>query len=459
VIGRVLRLRPPWLPRATVRLRLTALFGMLFLIAGGALLGSVYLSAASGRFLTVSTGGAPITGHARAHGLPPLGAVRTAHGAGAPRMVIDLHNLLILSLIALAIMAVISVGLGWLFSGRALRRLRTVTRAARTISATNLHSRLALDGPDDELKQLGDTFDELLARLERSFVAQRQFVANASHELRTPLARQRTLIEIALTDPGATVESLQANNRRLLAAGEQQERLVEALLALARSEQGLDRREAVDLATVVHDVLAGYPRAEPRPQFNATLAQGGRVPIEGDRRLLERLIENLLDNAVRYNVPDGRVDIQTRIDATAGPRRAVLRIANTGPIVPAQDIERLLMPFQRLDGDRRAHGDGDGVGLGLSIVRAVATAHDARLSVRARPRGGLVVEVRFPSAVTDPQPIVHHPEGTLCSCEDRAPEGGGRETAPGRRPPEARDDRSRRSASPGGRGRPRVRRR
>jgi signal transduction histidine kinase len=184
VIGRVVRRLSRRLPKVTMRLRLTALFGTLFLIAGGALLALVYVLASSGRFLTISTGGMMATSHPLAYGLPPPGAVRAAHGPA--RTVVDLHQLLILSVIAVAIMAVISIGLGWLFSGRALRRLRTVTRAARTISATNLNRRLALDGPDDELKQLGDTFDELLGRLERSFTAQRQFVANASHDLRTP---------------------------------------------------------------------------------------------------------------------------------------------------------------------------------------------------------------------------------------------------------------------------------
>jgi signal transduction histidine kinase len=269
------------------------------------------------------------------------------------------------------------------------------------------------------------------------------------------VARQRTLIEIALTDPDATVESLQANNRRLLVAGEQQERLVEALLTLARSEQGLERREAVDLAAVVHDVLAGYPRSEPGPRINTTLARAGRVRVRGDRRLLEPLVANLLDNAVRYNVPEGRADIQTGIDPSAGAERATISIANTGPLVPAEDVERLLMPFQRLNGDSRAHRDG--VGLGLSIVRAIATAHGAALKVGPRPGGGLVAEVMFPLVVTDPQPVVHHPVDTLCAREDRSPEGG-YETAPGRRPREARDDRRRRPASPRDRGRLGLRR-
>lgn len=434
-----------------MRLRLTALFGTLFLLAGGALLGIVYLLADAGRFLTATTNGIATASHVPAHGLPPLAAVRRA--PGSPRAVVDLHKLLTLSVIAAALMAVLSIALGWPFSGRALRRLRTVTRAARTISATNLNRRLALAGPEDELKQLGDTFDELLGRHERSFTAQRQFVANASHELRTPLARQRTLTEIALTDPDATIESLQANNRRLLAAGEQQEKRVEAMLTLARGEQGLDRREPVDLATAVHDVLAGYPGSgPPAPQIHRMLAS---ATVQGDRHLLERLITNLLDNAMRYNVPGGCVDVQTGIDASSEAERAAIWIANTGPAVPAEVIERLLMPFQRCSGNPRARRDG--VGLGLSIVRAIATAHGAALKVGPRSGGGLTVEVYFRSVVTDPQPMVQHPVSTLCACQDRSAETSD-EAAPRRRPRQARDDRRRRAASSRDRGRPRVRR-
>jgi signal transduction histidine kinase len=425
------------------------LFGTLFLIAGGALLVIVYLLANAGRFLTVTTGGVEAATHAAAHHLPPLGVVR-APSSAAPVAVIDLHQLLMLSVIALAIIAVISVALGWLISGRALHRVRAITRTAQTISAKHLNRRLALAGPDDELKELGDTFDEVLARLERSFTAQRQFMANASHELRTPLARQRTLIEVALMDPDPTVESLQANNRRLLAAGEQQERLVEALLTLARSEQGLDQLEMVDLAEVVSDILGVDRRTHSGPRIHSATEP---AHVYGDRRLLERLIANLFDNAVRYNLPSGQVEIRTGVDARIG--HVTLTIANTGPTIHPAEVERLLEPFQRLDGDRRANGEG--TGLGLSIVRAIATAHGAALAISARPRGGLIAEVRFPRAVTEPQPLVSHPEDQPWRSEHPPPEND-HETAAGRRPREARDDRGRRPASPRDRGRPRVRR-
>jgi signal transduction histidine kinase len=390
-------------PRPTVRLRLTALYGALFLISGTGLLAITYLLARAGRFITVHAAynGRVTTGAAaaaRTH-LPP-GAVTRARPTGHAQSVIDLHQLLVLSAVALAIMAVLSIGLGWLVAGRVLRRLRTITRAAREISATNLHERLALDGPDDELKELGSTFDELLTRLDGSFNAQRQFVANASHELRTPLARQRTLLEIALSDPHATIESLQANNQRVLAAGEEQERLIEALLTLARSEQALDHREPLDLATIGRQMLGALaPQAELRDvEIESKLSH---APSSGDRRLLERLTANLIDNAIRYNHSSGHIEVKTGLKAGTGtsPDHAFLTVANTGPVIAPEDLERLFKPFERLDPDRRARRDGSG--LGLSIVRAIATAHGATLTARAQPHGGLWIEIGFP-ATTPP---------------------------------------------------------
>ena len=293
-------------------------------------------------------------------------------------------------------MAILSIALGWIVAGRALRPLRTITAAARDISATNLHRRLALDGPHDELKELGDTFDGLLARLDASFQAQRQFVANASHELRTPLARQRTLGQVALADPDATVESLRAAHQRVLAAGAEQERLIEALLALARGQTGLANPEPLDLATVTERVLLAHQRdAEDREvELHATLAP---APAAGDSRLIERLVTNLIDNAQRHNLPHGRVDV------TTGTRNghAVLSVSNTGPEVPAEAVERLFQPFQRLAPERTT-GNGNGVGLGLSIVQAIADAHRATLAVQPNAAGGLEVTVALEAA--SPQP-------------------------------------------------------
>ena len=213
--------------------------------------------------------------------------------------------LAIVSVIALAIMAAVSMGLGWLIAGRVLRPLRTITTAARDISATNLHRRLALDGPDDEFKELGDTFDGLLGRLDASFQSQRQFVANASHELRTPLARLKTLAQVALADPDASVESLRAAHERVLASEQQLEGLIAALLNLASSERALDRREPVDLAAVTDEVLAARRHEIERRdlQLNATLDP---ARVEGNRQLIERLVANLIDNAIRHNMTGGR---------------------------------------------------------------------------------------------------------------------------------------------------------
>ncbi|HUB42609.1 MAG TPA: HAMP domain-containing sensor histidine kinase [Streptosporangiaceae bacterium] len=312
-----------------------------------------------------------------------------------------INTTLIGSGIALAAMTAVAVGLGWVMSGRVLRPLRTITWAARNISASNLHRRLALPGPRDELKELADTVDGLLARLEASFDAQRQFVANASHELRTPLARQRTLVEVALAEPEPTVTGLRSACERVLAAGDQQERLIEALLTLARSQRGLDRWERIDLVTIAAEVLRGREgeAAAANVQVNCTIGGGAMAPagptavLLGDVRLTERLVANLVDNAVRHNVPGGWICL--RVGTEQG--QAVLTAANSGPIVPPGEVARLFAPFQRLGGGRGATARRrDGQGLGLSIVSAIAAAHGADLKARARLDGGLHIELRFP---------------------------------------------------------------
>ncbi|MDQ1359818.1 MAG: hypothetical protein QOJ44_195, partial [Acidimicrobiaceae bacterium] len=307
-----------------------------------------------------------------------------------------LHQLLVGSWIALAIMTVMSIALGWLMAGRVLRPLRTITTAARDISATNLHERLTLDGPDDELKELGDTFDGLLGRLETSFNAQRQFVANASHELRTPLARQRAVAQVALSDPEATVDTLRKAHERVLASGEQQERLIEALLTLTRVQAGLDRRAPLDLATVTDEVLAAR-RSEAQVRglhLDVSLAS---APTSGDARVIERLVVNVIDNALRHNVSSGRVEVVTGIREG----HAILSVSNDGPHIPASEVGRLFQPFQRLRAERTGHreGLGLGLGLGLSIVAAIADVHDATVDAHARPQGGLTITMRFSVAV------------------------------------------------------------
>jgi len=288
------------------------------------------------------------------------------------------------------------VALGWLVAGRVLRPLQAMTAATRRISERNLHERLALPGPRDELKDLADTIDGLLARLQSAFGAQQRFAANAAHELRTPLTLWRALLEERLTDPAATIDSFRLTSRRLLALGEEQERLLESLLTLAWSEGGLDRRDPFDLAAVVAAVLR-----DPPPEAESL---GVRIESEiepaaaaGNTALAEQLVRNLVDNAVRYNVPGGRV----RVRAGAEGGSAFVSVANDGAVVPAAEVERLLEPFQRLGADRTGPSDGHH-GLGLSIVRAVAAAHHATLLAEARPEGGLAVEVRFPPSGENP---------------------------------------------------------
>jgi signal transduction histidine kinase len=412
------------LPRRTVRLRLTLLYGGLFLLCSIVLLAVTNLAVrgSSAAHLTVSGSSSGRVVSAVPSGLQGLLAIG-ATGATGPLLPAQIralikasqshvkdaevqvqrvlsvanalpaserHQLLLISAIALAVMTIVSIWLGWIVAGRVLSPLRTITAGAREISATNLHRRLALGGPDDELHELGDTFDELLARLEASFEAQRQFAANASHELRTPLARQRTLAEVALGDSDATVQSLRATLERLIAAGEEQEGLIEALLTLARSERGIAAREPFDLAALSESVLAGR-RAELRRRrlhLNATLET---APTVGESRLAERLIANLVDNAIAHNHRGGSVDVST------GSRDgwATVIVANSGPIIPADQVERLLEPFRRLSSTRGRTTEGSG--LGLSIAAAIARAHGGTLTVEAQPEGGLTVRANFPA--------------------------------------------------------------
>ena len=250
---------------------------------------------------------------------------------------------------------------------------------------------MAVSGPDDEFKRLGETLDDLLARLEASFEAQRRFVANASHELRTPLTLERAMLQVALADPNVTVATLRATCEELLLAGAEQERLLEALLTLASSERGLEQVEPLDLAELAEAVLEAR---QPGIEHRGLALRTGLEPAAtvGDPALLVRLIANLVDNAIDHNRPGGDIEIRTAAAADG----AVLIVANSGDVIPSGEIARLLEPFQRLAGGRTAADPGHH-GLGLSIVRAIADAHGAVLSVTAVPAGGLEVTVRFPA--------------------------------------------------------------
>jgi signal transduction histidine kinase len=420
-IGERLTLR--WLrrrlPARTIRLRLTLVYGGLFVASGAALLAITYVlvrhatdqvlvgTKANTSFVVGNTsnsqtaprrrpkvhavvgkGGSPVKltpQQAKAQGRRDRALAKSQHHA-------ELRQLLEQSGVALAIMAALSIILGWLVAGRVLRPLRTISNAAREISASSLHRRLALEGPDDELTQLANTFDDLLERLEASFAAQRQFVANASHELRTPLTFERTLLEVALADPNASAETLRQTCERLLANSEHQEGLIDALLILSRSQRGLDRREPFDLAAVSEEVLAAMRKQAERRGIHLRVRLQPAETL-GDARLAERLIGNLVENGIRHNHAGGRLDVQTTTKAD----RSVVSVTNSGPTVPADEVERLFQPFHR-GTNRTEHSEG--IGLGLSIVKAVAAAHDATVTARPRPDGGLQIEVGFPQPGT-----------------------------------------------------------
>jgi len=385
--------------RSTVRLRLTLWYGGLFLVSGAALLAVTYGLVVQA-FVGTTAGNAlcpgPAVPSSECHVIGPQQAL----GIALQEHATVLHQLLTRSVVALALMTVLSIALGWFVAGRVLRPLRTITAAAREISADNLGERLALGGPRDELRELGDTFDALLARLEAAFRAQRLFIANASHELRTPLARQRVISQVALADPGATTETLRTAHERVLAAGTQQQQLIDALLTLARGQAGLDKPEPFDLAAMARQVLAAR-QTDAQTRNLALHAALDTASAAGSPRLAEQLAANLVDNALRHNVPGGRVDVST------GTRnsRAFLSVLNTGPAVPAAALDRLFRPFQRLAADRTSRGEG--LGLGLAIVQAIADAHGASITARARPGGGLLVEVTFP----DPVAMIPGPRG------------------------------------------------
>ena len=389
--------RWPRLPRRTARLRLTVLYGgAVFLACGATVLAFTYVLYG----LLGHTTHAVLHLNKRGNVVPSAAdqpAEATIHVAGLGQIAFGRQQLLIASGIALAVIAVAAAMIGWFIAGRVLRPLRTITAAARRISASSLHERLALPGPDDELKELADTLDNLFARLEASFDAQRRFAANASHELRTPLTRERTLLQVTLADPASTTSTWQAVSRELLASNAEQERLIEALLTLASSEAGPGDREPVNLAAITSEALAA---ARPAISRLGLHVQADLQPaiLDGDPLLVQQVAANLIDNAVRHNIPGGDVQVATRT-SRAG---AVLSVANSGPVIPPAEVDRLFQPFQRL-GPRPARRDGHGHGLGLSIVRAIASAHAATITAKPRPGGGLAIDVTFPRQRSAPE--------------------------------------------------------
>jgi signal transduction histidine kinase len=387
----------PWL-RPTIRIRLTLLYGGMFLIAGILLLSIIYLLAAqalhegSGQSFRVTGTNLGITSSTcpqldRATSNSEINSILESCDAVKRQHALD--DLLSRSLLALLGLAVIAFAFGYAMAGRVLSPLGRITRTARAVAGSDLSRRIELDGPDDELKELADTFDDMLERLQRAFTAQQRFVGNASHELRTPLAINRTLLEVHLSDPGAPVE-LQQLGKTLLATNERSEQLVEGLLLLARSDNQIVERKPVDLAEVAGQAV---DQVLSEADARGVVIRGEQKPavVQGNGVLLERIALNLVQNAVRYNVPkDGWVEVTTEVQHG----QAVLVVSNTGPVVPAYEIDNLFEPFRRLRTERT--GSDKGVGLGLSIARSVARAHGGHISAQPREGGGLVMRVTLP---------------------------------------------------------------
>jgi signal transduction histidine kinase len=303
-------------------------------------------------------------------------------GASAQRSA-TLSHLLTYSLLGLAGVTLLAGFGGWIFAGRILRPVHRLTAAARAATEQNLSQRIALQGPRDELRELADTFDSMLERLDRAFTSQRQFIANASHELRTPLTLMRTAIDVVLAKPNPTPAELISMSAEVRQAVDHAQRLIDALLVLARNDQPRALTDPVDLAAIAEDAL------EARTANGiTTTAMLTEAPVTGDQLLLERLVTNLLDNAERYNIPDGTITVSTTTDGGT----SVLRVANTGPVLPSDIVERLFLPFTRLD-DRTRH---DGFGLGLTLVSSIAAVHRGTVEATPMPTGGLDISIRLP---------------------------------------------------------------
>jgi signal transduction histidine kinase len=394
------RRRPGLAP--TIRLRLTLMYGAVFLITGAVLLTIGYLLVRSGlrdhhQITTVAKrlGRGPESADhllSRALGLPP-GSKELALARAIQRQLTndDLHRLLFEYLGALLFVTMASIVTGYVLAGRALRPLRDITATARRVSSENLGERIALPGPADELRELADTFDGMLSRLDAAFASQRHFVANASHELRTPLAIMRTEVDVTLADPDANVEELRAMGEAVRETVDRSERLIAGLLMLARSEAAAGRGEPVDVAVLAGDcitdlrVQAEQAQVEVRDDLEPAWTRG-------EPALIERLVANLIDNGIHHNEPGGFLEVGTRVR----DGRVQLRVSNGGPVIDPEDAAKLTEPFRRLD------RSVDGLGLGLSIVRSVVDAHGGSTTVTARPEGGLTVAVELPAQARAP---------------------------------------------------------
>ncbi len=441
-------------PRPTVRLRLTLTYTALFVVAGTALLGVSYLlvrhreggagvavsvicnGSVAGQTVTqidgTVTGARPGPVMSPANCPTEVGAVyRTFNGGGTRGLLATapnggplppppggaavrqlaaavkasqahtLDSFKIDSTAALGLITILAFGLAWWMAGRALRPLHRITDTALMLSERTLHSRINLAGPNDELKQLADTFDAMLARLERAFHSQRRFVANASHELRTPLATERVLIDEALANRSASPQELRSILEELRANSEETERLIDALLTLARSERGIEKWSPVEMSAIASSVLE-QARLEAARVGVTVHSDLQPASVDGDPGLIERLAGNLVENAIRHNIAGGSITVRTRNDTDA----ALIGVTNTGPLIDPEAAAGLIEPFRRAGPDRSA--DDNGVGLGLSIVDAIVNAHHGQLHITARPEGGLDVQVRLRSTAAR-SPVRHAP--------------------------------------------------
>ena len=382
-------------PQLTVRARLTLLYTGLFAVCGAIVVAVSYILVARLEPQTQSQQApASFLARCRSEQLSPhpndrllakCSAYFQLQGARHQRDV-TLSHLLQYSLITLAVVIALAAILGWIVAGRALRPVHRITEAARAASDRNLSARVALRGPRDELHELAETFDEMLDRLQVAFEGQKRFIANASHELRTPLAVMRATVDVVLDNPDSTPADLRGMATDVRAAVDHAEHLIAALLILARNERGLTVHDEVDFATVAEDILETVGLGDRR--VHATLEP---AVISGDQVLVERLVANLVDNAVRYNGAAGDIWIST--STVAG--RSHLTVANTGPLITPADADRIFQPFQRLNDDRASH---EGFGLGLTIVASIAAVHGGIATARPRDDGGLSITVTIPSA-------------------------------------------------------------
>jgi signal transduction histidine kinase len=435
--------RPRWLPQ-TVRVRLTVLYAALFLGAGALLLGLTYgllasslpagqnragLGNAEQQKLLEACKAQSAAGHvptpSASPGTKPVprpvnAACETIFRAGATAATATqrqaaLHNLLVISLSGLAALTLASAGLGWLMAGRALRPVSLITAAAQRASERHLGERVALQGPQDELKVLADTFDDMLERLDAAFVSQRRFIADASHELRTPLTVIRTAIDVALSKPDRTPAQLEAMARKVRTAVDRADALIGQLLTLAATESGVRATERTDLADLAGEALDAVRAAAAERDLRVEADLGPARPA-GDPLLLEHLVGNLVENAVGHNQTGGWLLVRS---GTGPDDEPFVTVANSGPIIPAGTVDGLFEPFRRAAGRTNSR---DGVGLGLAIVKSIALAHGARVHAGALPEGGMEITVTFPD------PSTREDAGESAGESGAGPPAGGRDS-------------------------------